>query len=52
MLLISRKSSIFFANSKLFGQKFADFKFLSYLCTHILINAAARKQFWSRSLAE
>ena len=35
MLLICGKSSIFFANKKLFGQKFADFKILSYLCTRI-----------------
>ena len=42
MLLICYKSSIFFANKKVFGQKFADFK----------IYATAPKQFRSRSLAE
>ena len=52
MLLICGKSSIFFANKKVFGQKFADFKILSYLCTRILMNATAPKQFRSRSLAE
>ena len=35
MLLICCKSSIFYANKKVFGQKFADFKILSYLCTRI-----------------
>ena len=28
MLLICGKSSIFFANKKVFGQKFADFKIM------------------------
>ena len=51
MLLICYKSSIFFANKKVFGQKFADFKILSYLCTRIS-DATAPKQFRSRSLAE